>query len=63
MAFSKILLHSKTIKNTKNLLVLVELTLAICLTFYKLISFETSIIFLEPKIKLITGVFDLLKKW
>ena len=36
-------------------------TLVVYLTFYKRISFETLIIFLEPTIKLITGIFDLQK--
>ena len=36
-------------------------TLAVYLIFYKLIYFESLIIFLEPTIKLITGIFDLQK--
>ena len=35
------------------------MTLAIYLIFYKLIIFETLMIFLELAIKLITGIFDL----
>ena len=45
--------HSKTIRNdkTKN-----NKTLTVYLIFYKLIFFENVIIFLEPTIKLITGI-------
>ena len=37
------------------------MTLAVYLIPYKLIFFESLIIFLEPTIKLITGIFDLQK--
>ena len=36
-------------------------TLGVYELFYKLICFETFIIFLKPTIKLITGIFDLQK--
>ena len=36
-------------------------TFAVYLIFYKLIFFESLIIFLEPTIKLITRMFDLQK--
>ena len=62
IALSKILSHSKTKKKTlRNCRYLVKTTLAIYLIFYKLIFFESLIIFLEPTIKLITGIFDLQK--
>ena len=35
--------------------------LVVYLIFYKLTFFETLIIFLEPTVKLITGIFDLQK--
>ena len=38
---------------------MVKTTLIVYLIFYKLILFETLIIFIEPTIKLITGIFDL----
>ena len=50
--------HSKTMKNAKNLKTcryLVKTTIAAYLIFYKLIFFESLIIFLEPTMKLITG--------
>ena len=56
LPFPKILLRSKTIKNAKKCLFR-----AVYLIFYKLIFFESLIIFLEPAIKLITGIFDLQK--
>ena len=40
---------------------LVKITLTVYLILYKLIFFETLIIFLEPRIKLITEMFDLQK--
>ena len=40
---------------------LVKTTLAVYLIFYKLIIFETLIMFLESTIELITGIFDLQK--
>ena len=40
---------------------LVKTTLIADLIFYKLKFFESLIIFLEPTIKLITGIFDLQK--
>ena len=61
IALSKILPHSKTIKNAKNCRYLAKTTLAIYLIFYKLIFFETLIIFLESSIKSITGIFDFQK--
>ena len=61
IALSKILSHSKTIKTLRNCRYLVKMTLVVYLIFYKLIFFETLIIFLELTIKLITGIFDLLK--
>ena len=39
-----------------------KMTLAVYLIIYKLIIFESLIIFLEPAMKLITGIFDL-QKW
>ena len=38
---------------------MVKTTVAVYLIFYKLIFFESLIMFLEPTIKLITGIFDL----
>ena len=38
---------------------LMKTTLAIYQIFYKLTFYETLVIFLEPTIKLITGIFDL----
>ena len=61
IALSKILSHSKTIKTLRNCRYLVKMTLVVYLIFYKLIFFETLIIFLELTIKLITRIFDLLK--
>ena len=61
IVLSKVLPHSKTIKNAKKLSYLVKTTLAVYLIFSKLIFFETLIMFLEPTIKLITGIFDLQK--
>ena len=49
----------KTIKNAKKLSVFGEN--AVYLIFYKLIFFESLIMFLESTIKLITGIFDLQK--
>ena len=37
---------------------MIKTTLAVYLIFYKLIFFESLIIFIEPTIKLITGIFD-----
>ena len=45
----------------RNCQYLVKATLVVYLIFYKLIFFETLIIFLEPKIKLIKGIIDLQK--
>ena len=56
MALSKILPHSKTAKKMS-----VFGENAVYVTFYKLIFFETLIIFLESAIKLITGIFDFQK--
>ena len=50
--------NKKTLKNCRYW---VKTTLAVYLTFYKLIFSETFIIFLEPTIKLNTGIFDLQK--
>ena len=61
IACFKILPHSKTIKNAKKLSAFGETIPVVYLIFYKLIFFETLIIFLEPAIKLIAGIFDLQK--
>ena len=47
----------KNNKNTRNCSYLVTKTLAFHVLFYKLIFFETLIIFLSPTIELITKVF------
>ena len=60
IALSKILPHSKTIKNGIHGY-FVKKTLTVYLIFYKLVFFESLIIFLEPKVKLITRIFDFQK--
>ena len=59
--FSKFCPIQKQWKTLRNCRYLVKTTLAIYLIFYKLIFFETLIIFLESAIKLIKGIFDLQK--
>ena len=49
---------SRQYGHLRNCRYLVKATLAVYLTFYKLIFFETLITFLESTIKLITGIFD-----
>ena len=51
--------QNKTKRNTCRYLS--KTTFPAYLIFYKFIIFQTLIIFLEPKIKLITGIFDLKK--
>ena len=58
---SKILPHSKTIKNGKKLLVFGESDSRRLPNFLQIHIFETLIIFLESRIKLITGIFDFQK--
>ena len=53
--------HQKKKKTLRNCQYLVKTTLVVYLIFDKLIFFETLIIFLESKIKSITGIFDLQK--
>ena len=60
IALSKILPHSKK-KKLRNCQYLVKTTFAVYLVFYKLIFFESLIIFLKPTLKLITRIFDLQK--
>ena len=62
MALSKILPHAETIKNAKKLSLFGENDSRRLSNFYELIFFESLVIFLEPSIKLITGIFDLHKK-
>ena len=59
--FPKFCPIQKQQKTLKNCWYLVETTLAIYLAFYKLIFFESLIIFLESTIKLFIGIFDLQK--
>ena len=56
----KILPHSKTIKSAKKLSVFAE-NASHCLSNFLQKFFETLIIFLKPKIKLIEGIFDFQK--
>ena len=61
-ALLKILLYSKTIKNTKKLSVFGENgTCRLYIFLQARIFFDTLIIFLEPIIELITEIFDLQK--
>ena len=48
-------------KTLRNCRCLVKTNPTIYLIFYKLVFFETLIIFLEPTIKSITGIFDMKK--
>ena len=48
-------------KKLRNCQYLVKTTFAVYLVFYKLIFFESLIIFLKPTLKLITRIFDLQK--
>ena len=59
--FPEFWLIQKQSKTLKNCQYLVKTTLAVYLLFYKLIVFESLIIFVEPAIKLIAGIFDLQK--
>ena len=56
--FCPIQKQQKTLRNCRYL---VKATLVAYLIFYKLMFFESLIIFLQPLIKLITGIFDLQK--
>ena len=52
----------KQLEILKNCQYLAKTTLGVCLIFYKLIFFETLIVFLESTIKLITRIFDFQKQ-
>ena len=60
-ALSKILHYSKTVKTLRSCRYLDKTTLVVYLIFYKLIFFETLILFPESLITLITGAFALEK--
>ena len=60
-ALSKILPYSKTVKTLRSCRYLDKTTLVVYLIFYKLIFFETLILFPESLITLITGAFALKK--
>ena len=60
-ALSKILPHSKTIKNARKLLVFGKNDPRRLSNFLQTHFLEILIIFLEPTIKLIAGIFDLQK--
>ena len=59
--FPKLCPIQKQLETLRNCRYLVKTTLLVYLFFYKLIFFETLIIFLESTIKLITGIFDFQK--
>ena len=61
IAPSKVLPHSKTIKNAKKLSVFDKKDSRRLSNFLQTRSFETLVIFLEPPIKLITDIFHLQK--
>ena len=59
--FAKFCTFQKQLKTLRNCWYLVKTTLAVYLSFYKLLFFESFIVFREPTIKLVTEIFDLQK--